>query len=145
MLAEKLQIYRDLTTLGRELLKNNRNVDKFIRYGIWQEMLCKTCEALDLVVVANSSQETREATLNQTLIILGGIRSRSRMLLESKQVTVQMAVNLQYLIDKIYKQATGWRNNSHSQSRNTNGETGEHSLLEANTGRHFQPSQGKSK
>lgn len=125
MLSEDLQIYRDTYELCRQLYGQMNDVQKHARYGEYGHAVSMAFEALDLIYVANSDQQGRTAALARYLQLIGGIKSRVRLFRELKVIPIKRSVNLMFLIDKVQKQATGWRNASQSQSRRENSNTGE--------------------
>lgn len=125
MLSEKLQIYRDTYELCRQLYGNLKNIPRTDRYGLYGDALSMSMEALDNVYIANSDRLQRPAALTRYLQLTGGIRSRVRLLSEHGVITPKKSVNLMFLIDKMQKQATGWRNASQGQSCGGNTNAGE--------------------
>lgn len=124
MLSENLQIYRDLYELSRRLLQNQRNVPKTVRYGEYGRAVSMSLDALDMVYVANSDAARRPAALTRLIQLTGGVRARVRLMGELEYVGNRESVNLMYLLDKINRQAVGWRNASHGQSRGGTADTG---------------------
>lgn len=116
MLTENLQIYRDLFELSKRLMVYSKDVSKVIRYGEYSTALSMTLQSMDFVYVANSDRSQRIAAIQNILQLIGGVRSRVRLFVESGYINVKRATALQYYIDRIGKQATGWRNASQSQS-----------------------------
>lgn len=117
MLSENLQIYRDTYELCKRLCLYAQNVPKYWRYGEYGRAVSMSLDALDQIYVANSDQEQRPAALTRYLQLIGGVRSRVRLSKELNYISAREVVNLMYLIDKVSRQATGWRNASHGQSR----------------------------
>ena len=124
MLSENLQIYRDTYELCKQMYSYSKDVQKYARYGEYGRAVSMSLEALDLIYVANSDQQERIASLTRYLQLIGGIKSRVRLFGELGVLPVKRTVNLMYLIDKVSKQAIGWRNASQSQSRRGNSNTG---------------------
>ena len=116
MLSENLQIFRDTYELCVQMYKAMPDVPKHARYGEYGRAVSMSLEALDQIYVANSDREQRPAALTRYLQLIGGVRSRVRLFKELKVLSVRQTVNMMYLIDKVFKQATGWRNASHGQS-----------------------------
>lgn len=116
MLTENLQIYIDAKELARILLVYQPNVARIVRYGEYGRALSMTCEAMDLIYVANSNADTRTETIVRLLQIMGGIKSRICLLAETQYLSPKQAVNLTSVAEKIIRQATGWRNASQRQS-----------------------------
>jgi len=117
MLSEDLQIYRDTFELCKMMYKAMPNVPKQARYGEYGRAVSMALEALDQIYVANSSREERPAALTRYLQLIGGVRSRVRLFKELMVLSARQTVNMMFLIDKVSKQATGWRNTSHGRSR----------------------------
>lgn len=117
MITESLQIYRDTFDLARQLLTYQANVPKVVRYGEYGKAISLACEAMDMIYVANSDKSERLWALTRYLQMIGGVRSRVRLLEESRFLSVRQATVLMRTIDKVQKQATGWRKSSQSQSR----------------------------
>jgi hypothetical protein len=125
MLSENLQIFRDTYELCAQMYKAMPDVPKHARYGEYGRAVSMSLEALDQIYVANSDREQRPAALTRYLQLIGGVRSRVRLFKELKVLSARQTVNMMYLIDKVSKQATGWRNASHGQSRQGTSKTGE--------------------
>lgn len=117
MLTEELQIYRDAYELAKRTFSYAGNVPKTVRYGEYGRVMGMVCEVMDLVYVANSDFEERPAALRRTLQLLGGIRSRVRLFGELRYLSPRESVAMMKGIEKIGRQATGWRNTSQGQSR----------------------------
>ena len=124
MLSEDLQIYRDTYELCRLMYAYMKDVEKSARYGEYGRAVSMALEALDQIYVANVDRQGRTAALTRYLQLIGGVRSRVRLFRELKVLPVNREVNLMYLLDKVQKQAIGWRNASHGQSRGGTTETG---------------------
>lgn len=120
MLTENLQIYKDTKELCRVLLTYQPNIAKIIRYGEYGKAISMACDALDLIYIANSDIEKRYKVLVRYLQIMGGVRSRISLFTETKSLTLKQSVNLMLMIDKVLKQATGWRNSTYRQSYEIN-------------------------
>lgn len=110
MLSELLPIYRDTYILCQALFQGINNVPKFLRYGEYGKAISLAMEALDLIYIANSKIEGRNNVLRKYLITIGGVRSRIRLFGDLKYLTIKKQTYLMKLIDKIVKQAIGWRN-----------------------------------
>ena len=117
MLSEHLQIYRDTYELAKELMEYSSRVPKPIRFGEYGRAVSMSLDALDAIYVANSDTKERPAALTRILQLLGGVRSRVRLLSELGYVPPRKQTHLMLVLDKISKQALGWRNASQSQSR----------------------------
>ena len=117
MLAENLQIYRDTYELAKALMANESHVPKQIRYGEYGRAVSMSLDALDAIYVANSDVDGRIAVLTRMLQMIGGVRSRVRLLGELGYLPPKKQVHFSLMLEKISKQATGWRNASQCQSR----------------------------
>ena len=125
MLTENLQIYRDMFELAKLLLIYQPCIPKVVRYGEYGKAISLACEAMDYIYIANSEKVERLWALTRLLQDIGGVRSRVRLLGESRYLSPRQSVNLMHILDKVGRQATGWRNSSKSQSRGATGDTGE--------------------
>ena len=74
---------------------------------------------MDMIYVANSSVVERLQSLTRYLQMIGGVRSRVSLLTETKALSPRQGTTLMLMIDKVSKQAMGWRNASQRQSRET--------------------------
>lgn len=118
MLSENLQIYRDCYELAKALMTGESQVPKQLRYGEYGRAVSMSLDALDMVYVANSDIMERPAALTRMLQLLGGVRSRVRLMGELRHLSVRRTAYLMTLIDRVSRQATGWRNaTSQGQSR----------------------------
>ena len=125
MITENLQIYKDTKILCQLLLSYMPNISKVIRYGEYGKTLSMACDALDLIYIANSDMEKRYKVLIRYLQVLGGIRSRIVLFTETKFLSPKQSTNLIIMIDKVQKQATGWRKSSQYQSYEAKNNIGE--------------------
>lgn len=112
MLTEELQIYRDTYRLAGLLLSWTNNMNRCVRYSVHADCVSMTLAACDLIYRANSDRDSRTIHLQRYLELIGGVRTRVRLLHEQRYIDVRKATNAQYIIDKVAKQATGWRNSS---------------------------------
>ncbi len=119
MLTENLQIYKDTKELAKQLLIYQPNVPRIARYGEYGKAVSLVCEAMDMIYVANSSVVERLQSLTRYLQMIGGVRSRVSLLTETKALSQRQGTTLMLMIDKVSKQAMGWRNASQRQSRET--------------------------
>ena len=94
MLSEELKIYKDTYTLTLQLFKYQNNVPKFLRYGEYGRAVDKAFQALDLIYVANSDVKQRAAALKRFLQLIGSIRSRVRLFLELKYLSIKQGTVL---------------------------------------------------
>ena len=128
MLTEDLQLYRDTYKLAEVLLKYqcggipkgdrpHPKMPKCVKHGIFQQTIDKTLSALDYIYVANSNKMARLHALGMYLELLGGVRSRIRLIGEMDFITAKQQTNLMFLVDKCAKQATAWRKSTQSESR----------------------------
>ena len=116
MMTENLQIYLDVKELAKLLLTYQPNVPRIVRYGEYDKLISMTCEAMDLIYIANSDADSRAKVLIRFLQIFGGIKSRICLFSEVKYLSPKQSVRLTVMADKILKQATGWRNASQRQN-----------------------------
>lgn len=115
MLSEQLQIYRDTFKLCQALLSYNNNISKTVRYGMYADCLSMSCEALDCIYVANSDVSKRYEALGRYICLIGGVRSRIRLLSENEKwryLSVRQQHTLMLILDKVNRQAIGWRNSA---------------------------------
>ena len=117
MLTENLQIYKDTKELCRQLLIYQPNIPKMVRYGEYGKAVSLAFEAMDMVYVANSDASERLWSLVRYLQMMGGVRSRIALFTELRYLSPRQSVCLSLMIEKVMKQATGWRNASQRQSR----------------------------
>lgn len=110
MLSENLQIYHDTFDLCKALYQYMDKVPRSLRYGEYGHTLSMSLDALDMVYVANSDRSERYWSLTRFLQITGGIRSRVRLFGELRCLSARQTAYLCRLIDKVQKQAHGWRN-----------------------------------
>lgn len=112
MLAEDLQIWKDCFTLCKMLLTYQPQISKTIRYGEYSVAVQNACSALDVIYLANRDMAERQEKIAEALRLIGSVRSRVRLFGETKFITVRQATNLMFLVDKVAKQATAWRNST---------------------------------
>lgn len=115
MLSEQLQIYRDTFKLCQALLAYNNNISRTVRYGIYADCISMSCEALDCIYLANSDISKRYEALNRYICLMGGVRSRIRLLSENEKgryLSIQQQHVLMLMLDKVNRQAIGWRNSA---------------------------------
>ena len=110
MLSEDLQIYRDAYELARLLYVYEKDIPKHVRYGEWAKAQSLVFEVMDLIYMANSDKAERNKALGNVLEKIGGVRSRVRLFGELRFIPPKRATLLQHYLDRIGKQATGWRN-----------------------------------
>lgn len=110
MLSEDLQIYKDCYNLCKALLMYQPQISKTIRYGEFSVAVQYACSALDTIYLANRDISGRGEKIAEVQRLVGGIRSRVRLFGETKFITVRQATSLMFLVDKVAKQATAWRN-----------------------------------
>lgn len=110
MLSEQLQIYRDTYELAKAMYGYYNNVPKALRYGEYGHALSMTLDALDMIYVANSDVAERYWALTRYLQLAGGVRARIRLFGELQYLSPKQSTYLLRIIEKVQKQATGWRN-----------------------------------
>lgn len=116
MLTEDLRIYRDTFELAKYVLFLQRNIARDVRYGLFQEIINLLCKATDYIFTANSDKSQRFVALCRYIEVLGGVRTRIRLLGECRYIPVKKQNYIALTIDKCLKQAVGWRNATHGQS-----------------------------
>lgn len=110
MLSEELQIYRDTYELAKALYRYYKNIPKALRFGEYGHVLSMALDALDMIYVANSDAAERYWALTRYLQLVGGIRARVRLFGELMYLSPKQSTYLCLLVEKVQKQATGWRN-----------------------------------
>ena len=108
-LTETLQIYKDTFDLCKILLIYSKNVSRIIRYGTYEATISKACTALDLIRRINESWDGREENLHEYILLVSEVKSRISLFAMSEFLSVKAATNLTYKVDKVLKQAQGWR------------------------------------
>jgi hypothetical protein len=117
--TENLQIYKDTFTLCKLLLNYSKTISKIVRYGQFEVAIGKACTALDLVRRINSSFEDRERNLNEFILCLSEVKSRITLFAEAQFLSVKVATNLNYVVDKVLQEGYGWLKST----RNRKGES----------------------
>ena len=110
MLTENLQIYRKTFELAKVVLKKQKDISKAVRYGVYSDTVRMVFEAMDLIYVANSSRANRLHALGRYIELLGGVRSRIRLLGEERYLSKRAQDNIVCSLTECLRQATGWRN-----------------------------------
>lgn len=108
MLSDELQIYKDTFKLCKILMSYSKNVSRLVRYGEYSVAISKACTALDLIRRINESFEQREVYLHDYILLLSEVKSRITLFAEAEFLSVKTATNLDYQVNKIAKEATGW-------------------------------------
>ena len=106
--TEDLFIYKDTRTLCKLLLKYSGNVSRMVRFDEMRDAKSKAYLALDLIREINSSFEGRLERLNMYIMLIAEVRSRISILAEEGYLQPKAATNLDYMIGKVSKEATGW-------------------------------------
>lgn len=112
MKTEDLPIYRDCQLLCFLLHQYIRQVSKMVRHTTYKDAMDKAFQVHDLIRAANSAREDRVRIIGDILFNLGGVHSRIRLLGETKFLTVRQSINIMSVIDRISKQAAGWRSSA---------------------------------
>ena len=110
MLSEDLQIYRDTYELAKALYRYYNNIPKGLKYGEYGHVLSMALDALDMIYVANSDVAERYWALTRYLQLVGGIRARIRLFGELSYLSPKQSTCLLRIVEKVQRQATGWRN-----------------------------------
>lgn len=79
---------------------------------MYADCLSMSCEALDCIYLANSDISKRYEALSRFICLIGGVRSRIRLLSEAdagRYLSVKQQHYLAMLIDNVNKQALAWR------------------------------------
>ena len=108
MLSDELQIYKDTFKLCKILMSYSKNVSRLVRYGEYSVAISKACTALDLIRRINESFEQREVYLHDYILLVSEVKSRITLFTEAEFLSVKAATNLDYQVNKIAKEATGW-------------------------------------
>lgn len=108
MLSDELQIYKDTFKLCKILMSYSKNVSRLVRYGEYGVAISKACTSLDLIRRINESFEQREVYLHDYILLVSEVKSRITLFAEAEFLSVKAATNLDYQINKIAKEATGW-------------------------------------
>ena len=105
MLSDELQIYKDTFKLCKILMSYSKNVSRLVRYDV---AISKACTSLDLIRRINESFEQREVYLHDYILLVSEVKSRITLFAEAEFLSVKAATNLDYQVNKIAKEATGW-------------------------------------
>lgn len=108
MLSDDLQIYKDTFKLCKLLMSYSKNVSRLVRYGEYSVAISKACAALDLIRRINESFESREAYLHEYILLVSEIKSRITLFAEAEFLSVKAATNLDFQVNKLAKEASGW-------------------------------------
>ena len=114
MIAQKLEIYKTTLDIVNYLYKNLKNVQRLVRYSIYQKICDITADALDLIYLANKYKDKRIAYLEKYIDNMNKVHSRLRILGENKYLSQKQVTFLMLRLDSCLKQATGWRNSSYT-------------------------------
>ena len=129
MLTENTRIYRDTYDLAELLLEYSNHVNKLVRYGIFADCINKTCEAVDLIYRANILTEERATALTEYLMLIGGVKTRIRLLSESGYLTTKQHSRLMLIVGKLLKQASAWRGSTHKPESESDSKQSERASL----------------
>ena len=112
MKSECLNIYASATQLAKQLYIYINNVPKTMRFSLYQDACKASLKIIDEVYLANKYKTERVKHLNLLLDYLQMVRSRIRLLGETKGLSIKQTTTLMNFAEEISKQATGWRNSS---------------------------------
>lgn len=107
--TETLFIYKDTYLLCKLLLQYSKNVSRIIRYGAYEIAISKACMALDVVRRINEIFENREENLHEYILLMSEVKSRINLFTDADFLPVKTATNLNHQVDKVLKEAYGWR------------------------------------
>lgn len=116
MLTENLKIYRTTFELTKVALAHQNDVAKVVRYGVYSDMVRILFDAMDLIYIANSDRRNRVASLCRYIELLGGVRSRVRLLGEGRYLSLRTQDRMAGMLAECLKQAAGWRNATQGES-----------------------------
>ncbi len=106
--TEDLYIFKDTQTLCEKLLGYSQNVTKFVRYGEYSVAISKACTAMDLIREINSSFDGRVEGIKRYILFISEVKSRISLFAKAGYLPLKQATNLDYLCEKVSKQASGW-------------------------------------
>lgn len=110
MITEQLQLYRDTTKFAEYLMHMNNTMCRQVRYNIWGDVLKSSCELIDCIYVANTYVDRREESLTRYLVLLGGVKTRLRLLHEGRYTSPRQNTHLMQIAEGCSRQATAWKN-----------------------------------
>lgn len=118
MLAEELPIYLDTFNLAQVLLAHKKNVSREVRFNEYTDLCTASRKALGCVYLANRDVANRYRHLEDMLMYLSEVKAIARLLKETEYLTTKKNNHIQVLVDKVSKQAIGWRGSAQrSESR----------------------------
>lgn len=112
MLAAKLQIYQDTYSLAGMLVDNESNVSRQLRYGEYGKALSMIFEALDNILLANSSFEMRLVYIKKVICLIGGVQARLKLYADKGKLAIRFATEANNKVETILAQARGWRDST---------------------------------
>lgn len=113
--SEELPIFKAAYDLLEQLMDVAKDLPKFYRYSIGTRMVDLNLDLIGQVYRANMTQEGREQVLTDLLIDYRQLLMLLRIIYKQKAISSGRYAELISLLDKIGRQATGWRQKSASQ------------------------------
>lgn len=118
-LSEDLPIYRDTYRLLNNLLRLTQEFPRFFRYNLSNRMVDLNLDMLSLIYRANSSYE-KVGVITEFQDKYRMLQMLFRVCVEQKVITEHRYACFALLLDKIGKQATGWKQYSEQGQRKNN-------------------------
>ena len=118
MLAEELQIYKDTFQLCVLLTNHIRNVSREVKFSDYADVRRDAKNALNVIFVINSDIHSRAKNIERYLYYVSNVKSSVRLLHEAKYLNTKFTTHVMWYIDKLNKQAIGWRNSALRNSQN---------------------------
>lgn len=118
-LSEDLPIYRDTYRLLNNLLRLTQEFPRFFRYNLSNRMVDLNLDMLSLIYRANSSYE-KVGVIIEFQDKYRMLQMLFRVCVEQKVITEHRYAGFALLLDKIGKQATGWKQYSEQGQRKNN-------------------------
>ena len=112
MNTEGLSVYKSSFALTKQLMSYSDNIVRKYRFGLYEQTISMSLEVTDSIYAANIDFKSRYDALTKCLTLLGGIRSRVRIMGEMGILSPRMAAILMRMIEDISKQTGGWRKKS---------------------------------
>lgn len=118
MLAEELQIYKDTFQLCVLLTNHIKNVSREVKFSDYADVRRDAKNALNVIFIINSDIQSRAKNIERYLYYVSNVKSGVRLLHEAKYLNTKFTTNVMWYIDRVTKQAIGWRNSSQRNSQN---------------------------
>lgn len=118
MLAEELQIYKDTFQLCVQLTNHIKNVSREVKFTDYADVRRDAKNALNIIFIINSDINSRQKNIERYLYYVSNVKSGVRLLHEAKYLSTKFSTNIMWYIDRVTKQAIGWRNSSQRNSQN---------------------------